>query len=381
MKNKRLLFVTPYYLPGYKAGGPIKSVSYLVNALKTHYEIYILTNNHDFGDAAPYDSIESDKILRLDGYNIVYLSSINVIGINRKIVEINPSIIYLNSFFSKFTQIVLLLNYVGLIRKKIIIASRGELSVGALSIKVRKKKIFLYALELFGFYKKNINFHSTDDTETIDIKKLFPNYTYCIPNLTTSLYNKFPQAKKVKNKLKIIFLSRISRKKNLLFALNILREYRCSHKEHIIFDIYGPIEDSIYWSECQKLILLVHEGIEISYKGALKPESISRVLSRYHLFLLPTKSENFGHAIVEAMQCGVIPLISDQTPWNDLNKHSSGWALSLNNKVGYLAAIECTLAFSQKDVLICSNNIKSYISRKLNNTKFVQSYIDMFAES
>ena len=47
-----------YYLPGTRAGGPIRSVSNLVRALGDELEFSILTRHHDFGDATPYAGIE-----------------------------------------------------------------------------------------------------------------------------------------------------------------------------------------------------------------------------------------------------------------------------------------------------------------------------------
>ena len=47
------------------------------------------------------------------------------------------------------------------------------------------------------------------------------------------------------------------------------------------------------------------------------------------MFVLPTKTENFGHAIYESMACGLPVLISDKTPWHNLEKNKAGFDLSL----------------------------------------------------
>jgi glycosyltransferase involved in cell wall biosynthesis len=50
--------------------------------------------------------------------------------------------------------------------------------------------------------------------------------------------------------LRISFISRLSPKKNLDFALRILAKVRCP----VVFDIYGPMEACAYWEKCQTLM-------------------------------------------------------------------------------------------------------------------------------
>ena len=48
-------------------------------------------------------------------------------------------------------------------------------------------------------------------------------------------------------------------------------------------------------------------------------------------FFLPTKGENFGHVIFEALTSGCVVLISDRTPWKELHGRNAGWALPLSD--------------------------------------------------
>ena len=171
-----------------------------------------------------------------------------------------------------------------------------------------------------------------------------------------------------------MFLSRISAKKNLLYALVILKEIEI---KNIIFDIYGTTEDMQYWEKC-KVVMNDIKNVNVKYKGAINPTDIPKMLSQYHLFFLPTKNENFGHAIVEAMQSGVIPLISDQTPWSDLENFEAGFSLNLNNKDAFIQVIKEVYNYDDKQFKIKSNNVKEYIDIKLDNKKLVDRYIKMF---
>jgi|APSaa5957512535_1039671.scaffolds.fasta_scaffold87595_1 glycosyltransferase involved in cell wall biosynthesis len=371
----KILILTNYFLPGYKAGGPIKSISSLSSSLKKAFDITIMTSNHEVGENKPYDEVEFDQVAHFDQYKVIYLSKICFKSIKNKIKEINPNIIYLNSFFSKMTLIVVILKKMGLIKSRIILAPRGELSSGALSIKPKRKGMFLKASKLISLYGKNTIFHATDEIEVKDIKKLYLNKIVKIANLTSTI-NDIKIIEKEDNELKIIFLSRISSKKNLLFALKVLKEIDNST---IIFDIYGTLEDIGYWNECEKIINSFN-NLQVTYKGSLMPAEIPKILNQYHVFFLPTLNENFGHAIVEAMQVGLVPIISDQTPWNDLEQFNAGWALALDEEKSFIDAIH-EITNTKNDVFLkMSNNVKNYISMKLDNKKSLEMYKEMFEE-
>ena len=52
---------------------------------------------------------------------------------------------------------------------------------------------------------------------------------------------------KEKNKLKILFISVISPKKNLIYVIETLNKV----KGDFTLDIYGPVKDEQYWRECK----------------------------------------------------------------------------------------------------------------------------------
>ncbi len=60
--NNRILIFIEWYRPGYKAGGPVTSVSNMVNQLAGKYKFFILTRNSDYGETIPYKEVEADKL-------------------------------------------------------------------------------------------------------------------------------------------------------------------------------------------------------------------------------------------------------------------------------------------------------------------------------
>lgn len=368
---KKILIFVDSFLPGFKGGGPVTSIANLNTLINDTFDILICTRNCDFGDKIPYEHIESNKIVVYKNFKVIYLEAINISSISKISNEFKPDLFYLSSFFSKTTQLVMLYNKF-FYKTNIIISPRGELQKNALEIKKNKKLIYLYFYKLFKFYK-NINFHSTDIIETNDIKSLFKiNNISQISNIA-KIYNFDPLLKK-KDELKIIFVSRISRKKNLHFALNILNNI----KYNIIFDIYGPKEDLSYWQECEKIISLLPNNIKVSYKGSLPQDEIVYKMREYHAFLLPTLSENFGHVIVESMQAGLIPIISDQTPWLDLENINVGWSLSLEDSDKFILAIKILYEMSDTEYKEISYSVMKYINKKTNLYTLKNEYINFF---
>lgn len=373
MKRKILIF-TPYFIPGFKGGGPIKSIANLIKNLSAEFDFYVITSNKDLGDKEPYKNIIADQWVRLDKCQVFYLSeSFGNVQLLNLIRKLSPHIIYLNSFFSfKFSiKIVFMKKFFLLKKSQIILAPRGEFSIGALKIKQFRKFLFLRFVQIFDCYK-SIYWHATSASEKNDIcnvispflKKVFeaPNF---IKKNTTRKFSKEVEKRVTSNDtksdfIKICFISRISRKKNLDFAIKIIKKI----DRPISFDIYGPIEDADYWNECKALIeeLPSHQS-QINYLGLISPENVRKKLSLYNILFLPTKGENFGHIIFESWSVGVPVLISDQTPWRNLKEKKLGWDFPLGNQdlfVKTLAEYRVKdLDYQEKLRMSCLNYISS----------------------
>jgi len=330
MKNK-VLVLADYYLPGFKAGGPIRSLENITQYLGEEIDFTILTNDRDYGDKQAYPGIDTQALQKVGASKVRYLSKRQrrIFSMLKIIRSCNANVIYLNSVFSFFYTIqVLLLRRIGCLKGvKIIIAPRGEFSEGALNIKKAKKKIFLLMSKIFGFYKEALwqasSYHEQQDIRRVINRNAIVAVVPNIPNIDKS-QPMMPQDKNP-GALNIVFLSRISRKKNLLFAIESLKNLR----GQVNFHVYGPLEDQEYWRRCLSAAENLPANIHFSYKGVVTPPSIQETLSQYDLFYLPTFGENFGHVVFEAISSGCPILISDTTPWRDLEKLGIGWDVDL----------------------------------------------------
>ncbi|MCA9894430.1 MAG: glycosyltransferase, partial [Anaerolineae bacterium] len=139
---------------------------------------------------------------------------------------------------------------------------------------------------------------------------------------------------------KLAFVARIVPVKNLDYALDILTTVT----QPVQFDIYGPVEDSAYWQQCEAKMANLPAHIQAHYCGVLAGDQVIDSLAEYHGLLLPTRSENFGHSILEALTAGCLPIISDQTPWRNLADEQVGWDLPLDQPEQFKQAIERLIA-------------------------------------
>lgn len=330
----RILATVGNYLPGYKAGGQLRTVSNMVDALGDEFEFRIITSDRDLGDYKPYDGITTNQWTRVGKAEVYYVKDGRyTLKDCAKLLDSTPhDILYLNSFFSpEFTIKPLLALRRGLSRRTpVVIAPRGEFSTGAFKLKTFKKRCYLEAYKAL-LHKEPVLFQASSDLEAADIKKFIKRAkTYIAPDIA-KFYSLRPQEQLGDESLEkipeICFISRVSPMKNLLYALKALQGVT----KEVTFNIYGPLEDQGYWEECQQAMKSLPKNVQARHCGQLKHEEVPATFSSHDLFLFPTRGENYGHVISEALLNGTPAMISDQTPWNDLEKEGAGWVLPLEN--------------------------------------------------
>lgn len=368
-------------MPGTKAGGPVRSIFSLTSLLKTEYEFYIITTTNDLGSNAPYKDIQPDVFFRKEEITYYYFSKekLNKKNVLDKINEINPNLVYVNSLWSLYFSInIIKAKNNGQLSSPVLLAPRGMLSKGAMGIKPLKKNLFLLFAKLIGAYK-NVVFHATNQEEKNDIMIQFKKAkVFLAPNINSGTVYSITKPKQEKH-LKLFYLSRIAKVKNLDYALEVLA--LLPKDCEVEYDIYGNIEDKPYWENCLNLIAKLPANIKVTYRQELQFNEVQSIIASYHALFLPTLNENFGHSIVESLLSGCVAVISDQTPWNDLEKNNAGYALSLNNKQGFVNALVSLSDLNSKDYGLRSEAAIKYISSKLNIEKSIEQYKSIFNES
>ena len=180
---------------------------------------------------------------------------------------------------------------------------------------------------------------------------------------------------KVEKAISIIFVSRISRKKNLDYALKILKNI----KGDVQFDIFGPKEDISYWNNCEKIIRIMPDNINVQHKGLLNPKDVVDMFSRYHLFFFPTRGEDFGYVILESLMGGCPVILSDQTPWKDFERKGIGADIPLDDEEYFQTKLQDFVNMKNDEFQSYSRNASEYAKEYCNNPKSISQSRELFS--
>ena len=372
-----ILVFSDWYLPGYKAGGPIRSIANMVARLDLNFSIVTSIFDHD--STKPYPGISTNKWLPgPQNERVMYLSDEQQTArrFRELMNELDYDCIYLNSLFStKFALKPLMAARRSRMLSKVILAPRGMLKTGALSVKAKKKKTFLKVARLMGLYK-GITWHGTNDIEADEIRHHFGDSVkvQVAPNLVVMPAGQNALPKKEVNGLRLVTIARISPEKNILQAIEWVIK-AMPNDAQLDWDIFGTEENEAYLGECQRLIAT--SGLNIKLKGHITPEEIKSTLGKYHVFYLPTLGENYGHAIMEALMHGLPVLISNMTPWKGLKAQEAGWELPLEEE-SFVPVLREALEMEEEDFIILNKGARSLGATIANRSDDVSANYELF---
>lgn len=372
-----VLLLLPHYLPGYRYGGPVRSVANLVEALGGEYAFRVASLDRDLGDAAPYAGIEPNRWHPSGSGEALYLPPSRGLGPIVRLLRDTPhDVLHLHSLLSpSMTQRPLLARRLGLApAPPLILAPHGELSPGALALKPRRKAVFL-ALAARVRLHAGALWHATDGLEAADIQRAMgPVPTRVAGNLTRLTRATPPPAPAPGGPLRVVFLSRISPMKNLDFALRALALARAP----IRFTVVGPVGDPEHLAQCRALAEALPPHISVEWRGAVLPEAVPEALAGHDLFLLPTRGENFGHVIAEALAAGLPLLLSDRTPWRGLGAAGVGRDLPLDDPAPFAAYIDEVAAMPTSERAALSARVAAYASDRLRPDDAIEAHRALF---
>jgi glycosyltransferase involved in cell wall biosynthesis len=374
-KQKILLFID-WYLPAVKAGGPVRSIANMVDLIGDAVDICIVCGDRDLGDDTPFANQTLNNWVRVGKAKVMYVSKKHqtLQGYSTIINIEKPTIIYINGLFSFYFSLLPLWALKIFTLDKLIIAPRGMLGSGALQQKLMKKKTLLWLLKARKVYAQ-AQWHATSIEEKNEvIQHIGAQSNVSVVSNITVAPSKVKFSVKPQNQLRLLFISRISIKKNLAFAVSLVQEL-ISNGHNVSLDIYGPIEDVEYWDKIQKKIT---NNIRIKYKGILQPHEFKTTFNNYDALLFTTLHENYGHVIAEALSYGLPVVLSDQTPWRNLAQAKAGFDIALNDRTTYLASLQELLAMDSAMFNQWQLGAQQLFKSTMDTTILKQEYLQLF---
>jgi glycosyltransferase involved in cell wall biosynthesis len=368
---KKIFISIPWFSPAFKAGGPVQSIAHMVNELSEGYTFYIFCSNSDL-DGLPLDITLTNEWVPYNAYTQVWYATRKERSerLLAAVKQLQPDYLYMVGFFSWHFTLVPLFFCKG---PKKILSVRGMLHPGALQQKAAKKKIFLQWMKWLHL-KKRCSFHATDQAEAKHIEALFgPAALIHVAGNFPRIIPRQPALYKEAGQLHLISIGLLSPMKNILLVLQAMVKITA----RVQYDIYGPVKDRDYWQQCLEQVKQLPANINVQYHKEVRPAAVAEKLGAAHVFILPSKSENFGHAIFEALSAGLPVICSANTPWNGLEEAHAGMNVTL--QIDALThAINAFAGMKENELETWRLGAVRYAAKALDMATLKRSYDKMF---
>lgn len=327
-----ILILMPHWLPGTRYGGPVRTIRNLVLRLGGEFRFHVLASDRDFGAETPY-GLPCGEWIEQEGCVARYEKRLDGATLARVIHELHPTLVHANSLFHpRWSILPAVARRRGHWSGRFAIAVRGELNPGALAIKSAKKRAWLALAKATGVYR-DVDWQASSETEALAVRRVFGGEARVrvAPNLPARAVPVPRDGAKPAGRLRLLFLGRVSAMKNLDWLLERLAAAGGPFE----LCVAGPFEDEALRGRCQRLAAELHSASTVEWLGEVPPEELPALMARQDLLALPSRGENYGHAIVEALQQGLPALISDRTPWRRLADRKAGWDLPLEEPAAF----------------------------------------------
>lgn len=376
---RRLLIFVDWFDPAYMAGGPIRTTVNMALQLSRYFKVDVVTSDRDLHGAEPMKGIRQNVWIEYaEGVHVYYFSKerLRYRNILATVAERTPDVVYCNGMYSRyFTVYPLLMHAFGQLPVSMVVGPHGMLRPSALKFKAWKKVFFLRTLRFSGIPRK-LTFHATDEDEVRDIRQQFGDIAVkAVADLPALMGPRPPVLPKKRLHLRAIFIGRVHPIKNLEMVIR----FAALLEGTVEIVIVGVVEDARYWESCQTLIKGLPSNVRIEMVGEKTHQQVLELLSTVHVLFLPTRGENFGHAIYEALVAGKPVLISDQTPWKDLEAHKAGFDLDPEDVKGFRSAAQEMVNWEEKTYGEWSQGARRYVEQRMKIDKLIDEYIKLFS--
>ena len=390
----KILHIIPSYLPATFASGLIKPTHYLNKFLvQKGVEVVVYTMNMDGNKRL---DVPLEKKVDIDGVKVFYFPTTFLpwqysYKLHRALAENvkNFDLIHITSVFLSVSTLGAY--YAKKFKKSYIISPHGSLMKEPITMKSAfKKKIYINLIEKrnlanaavihftveaekeeylkAGFpLKKAIIIPNGFDVEDYGIRK-----EYEITKLQKSFKEKFGIAADRKI---VLFLSRLNWKKGLDTLIPAFAEVVKKEPKAVLI-LVGP-DDEGYKKNIQLLITNYQLQDKAIFTGMLLGKDKIEVLQDSDVFVLPSYSENFGMAVVEAMYFGLPVVITKGVGISrEIGKASAG--LVVEKDVKQVAEAILKILNNSELAKKISETGKKLVNEEFDSKKIAEKWIEEY---
>jgi glycosyltransferase involved in cell wall biosynthesis len=359
----KLLCIVPSYWPAFKYGGTVYCIHTLNKAfVKKGVDVTVYTTNAGLEVKTPVN-----QQVNIDGVKVYYFSYIKLFDLfgssgwqfswqmtkTLKRTLKTFELVYVNSIWNY--PIAVTAHYCMQYKKPYIIFPHGMLYPYTLAKKAWKKWPY-YRLVV----KRNlqnaaaINYTTMDEAEKCHSFLGLNSKFFIVPNgIDLSEFKDLPSKENLRKRYNIsrdkkiiLFLGRINWKKGLDILTDAYSRLAKNRNDvHLL--VVGPDEES-YGQKIKKWfrnsgLKYVDNGSKnkdyesdsrITFTGMLTGQAKLEALAGSDIFVLPSYSENFGMAVIEALACGISAIISNQVgTYKDIWENRAGKITETNPKI------------------------------------------------
>ena len=299
-------------------------------------------------------------------YNIIHKKS--KIFENKKFLEktiISSDIIHI---FGGWTLFYFRIHKLAIkFKKKIIIHTMGLFEPKSFEQKTIKKKL-AWSLYQEKILLESDLLHCGSKTEEKNLKNLNEKFKTIILPFSIDKKNINKNFNKNITK-KCLYFSRLHNQKGLD---KLIKAWININNKDWKLDIIGFGNAKYY---IKKFNLTNYKNIKF-LKPIINKNKKIKLFDNYDFFVLPSRSESFGLAILESLARRVPVLTTNNTPWLDIQKKNSGWII--NNSLIELKLVLYEIFNSSNMELILKKHNTIKIVKNYTTTKISKLYVKAY---
>jgi glycosyltransferase involved in cell wall biosynthesis len=384
----KICLVSSSFYPATFYGGPISATWDLSKKLaKKGIEVYVSTTNANGSKTLDIDRnkyLEKEVNVFVKYYHEQIINKLSlsfIFGIWSDIKK--TDVVYIQYLFHYTVLFSLLFSVIQ--HKKIIICPRGSFSEFTLSNKLAFVKNLWLSLFIKPFANQ-IVWQASSYLEEFDIKKKFPDSTVEIINdgvdfesfqvyqeiSKVELVNRYSNSSATKVSNLFFSMGRLHKIKGFDILIDAFHLFLKEDKDAKLIIAGG---DDGVGEQLNNQIKKLNIENSVFLIGAIGFDEKKMLLNNCDYFTLASEFESFGIVVAEALSCGLPVVVSDKTPWRDIEINNCG-IFAENEKVSFFQAFQ-----KAQNMKHNKEKIKKYVKKNYDWEIIVEKFINCIKSS